>query len=125
MKKQSVINWEAIELNARAYTRTKDEFERDVLVRKIFNEAQRYIATCVHNAYINSQNQGIYIPKEDFESTMNFYIWQGLESFDSEGPYPFAAILKRRISFTEKDVARSYRHIGRKDDKDGYTYESA
>ena len=126
MKKTNVINWELVEELAGTYKTTTDEFEREDALALIFDMLQNYVRTSVRNATSKTKDHGLTIPAEDFESQMLQAVWKSVESFEVGGEHPLKAIIIRRISLSEKDVARTYRRRSNDvNDKDGYTYEMA
>lgn len=126
MAKKNVIDWKLVEGLASEYVNTGDEFKREDILASILSNVENYLLTGIRNATTHAIDAGLSIPAEDFESHMLQAVWNSVESFEEGSKYAFKSILARRIQTAEANVFRLYRRRSDdKNDKDGYTYESA
>ncbi|MEK5071721.1 BacL2 family protein [Sporosarcina sp. FSL K6-1508] len=116
--------WSGLEEMAGLYSSEKEELKKEIILLNIFEKMKGYILTSVNNAYKKTGVYGLEIPKEDFESRFMQYLWEAVESFQSDGS-TFKNIVARRFDFAEKHTWRQYKTKGDENDKNGVSYESA
>lgn len=119
------ILWTKVEGLAVEYSESINLFEKELKMAEIFNVMAKYINTCVINSVANARNNGLFIPKEDFESRYMQYLWEAVEAYNKEDGYSFKNIVIRRFRFAEAHTWRQYKAKGSENDKDGITYDSA
>lgn len=124
MKTSNNTLWTTVEGMANEYTNTTDEIKKDSIMSDLFFAMSDYMSTCVRNAVNSANNYGLDIPKEDFESRYNQYLWEALEAYEKGGS-TFKNIVMRRFDFAQKHTWRQYKSKGTSEDKDGVSYESA
>lgn len=124
MDKVNKCFWGGLEEMAGLYNSETKVLKKEIILLNIFEEMKSYILKSVNNAYLNTKNYGLVIPKEDFESRFMQYLWEAVESFESGGS-TFKNIVVRRFDFAEKHTWRQYKTKGNENDKNGVSYESA
>lgn len=125
MVKNNELLWKTVEGLAVNYAKASDPFNKETILLKIYEVMKTYINSCVKNSVAKSRNNGLNIPKEDFESRYMQYLWEALEAFEADGKYSFKNIVLRRFRFAEAHTWRQYKTKGTENDKDGISYVSA